>query len=526
MLAANKFRRVSPQLSKQQTQFQQLSLGLLGFGLVARLVQYAANRSLWFDEASLAMNLTSRSYSQLLAQLDNSQAAPPLFLWAEKLAIQLFGNHEYALRLLPLIAGILSLGLFYQLARRFTTGLTTPIAIALFASLEYTVYYAGEVKPYISDLAIAIWLFLLLSPLSYLRLGLKRIVWLSLVGAVCIWASFPCIFVLASVELVNLLRLRLWQLSRAQLQTWLLNRLPIYVTWLASFALLYFGVIRQALSNEGLVASWAARYPEAWFDLVWILDAMGRFFYQPLGFLGFTDAIAAVVFICGCVYLYRQDRWRLALLNAPLLITLAASYLHQYPFRGRLILFLAPFSLLIVAEGLTFCVTQLTAQRRYRAVLGAVALVALLVFPMGRMGLKVADPDRFLFDHVRPVLDYMQANWQSGDRLYVLPGPKQQFLYYRQRYNFPAAATRLSSHPVPSNRSLTTEELMQYREDLAQLPDRSRVWLLLARKRPKVETALIAELQQWGQPLDIVRAPLAVGLLLNLEQSDLPEPSP
>ncbi|NJO10113.1 MAG: hypothetical protein HC873_11180 [Leptolyngbyaceae cyanobacterium SL_1_1] len=518
-MTVSKFRQGLLKLQFESAQLDRLSLAFVGFGLVARLVQYAANRSLWFDEASLAINLVNRSYGELLEQLDYGQAAPPLFLWGEKLAIQLWGNSEYALRLLPLLAGLISVGLFYRLAKKLTTGVTTPIAIALFASLEYTVYYAGEVKPYISDLAIAVWLFLLLLPLDRLRLGWRRLGWLSAVGVVCIWASFPCIFVMAGVELVNFCKLPVWRLSGQQFRTWLLSRLPLYAAWLTSFAVLYGTVIRQALNNADLVNSWGERYPESWFDIVWVLDALGQFFYRPLGFLGFTDAIAMVVFVCGCVCLYRRDREQLALLNAPLLITLAASYLHKYPFRGRLVLFLAPFALLIVAEGLTFCLEQIAHRRRYRAVLAIVALVALLVFPVGRMGVKVVLPQRFLFDHIRPVLDYMQAHWQTGDRLYVLPSPQQQFLYYRQRYDFPPQATLLSPYPVPSNRSLSAEELDHYRQDLAQLKDQPRVWILMARKRPAVETALLEELKQWGQPLDVVKQPFAVGLLLDLSHS-------
>ena len=46
-------------------------------------------------------------------------------------------------------------------------------------------------------------------------------------------------------------------------------------------------------------------------------------------------------------------RWRggLYLLVAPLLFTLFASGLHQYPFHGRLLLFLVPTVHLLVAEG-------------------------------------------------------------------------------------------------------------------------------------------------------------------------------
>ncbi len=58
-----------------------ISVGFVIFGVVVRLVQYLNNRSIWFDEANLALNIVNRSYFQLLSPLDNNQAAPPGFLW-------------------------------------------------------------------------------------------------------------------------------------------------------------------------------------------------------------------------------------------------------------------------------------------------------------------------------------------------------------------------------------------------------------------------------------------------------------
>ena len=116
---------------------------IIGFGILIRLIQYLYNRSLWADEAVLALNIVNRSYLELLQPLDYDQAAPIGFLLVEKLAVQLFGNNEYALRLFPLFSGIISLLLFYQLAKRFIPKAAIPIALALFASLNYLVYYAS-----------------------------------------------------------------------------------------------------------------------------------------------------------------------------------------------------------------------------------------------------------------------------------------------------------------------------------------------------------------------------------------------
>jgi hypothetical protein len=85
---------------------------LISIGIVLRLIQYMINRSLWLDESFLALNIINRSFEQLFMPLDYGQVAPVGFLMVERLNVQLFGNNEYSLRLLPLIAGICSLFLF------------------------------------------------------------------------------------------------------------------------------------------------------------------------------------------------------------------------------------------------------------------------------------------------------------------------------------------------------------------------------------------------------------------------------
>src|SRR5690349_10008810 len=94
-----------------------ISLSLLFIGVLLRVIQYLHHRSLWFDEAMLALNILNRSYAQLLQPLDYNQGAPLGFLFLKRLIGTHLGFGEYALRLVPLIAGISSLYLFYKLAQ-------------------------------------------------------------------------------------------------------------------------------------------------------------------------------------------------------------------------------------------------------------------------------------------------------------------------------------------------------------------------------------------------------------------------
>ena len=95
-----------------------LALILIIVGTILRVRQYLFNRSLWMDEAYLSSNIVPRSYGTLLEPLNDNQGAPIGFLLLEELATAAFGDTEYGLRLVPLLAGIAALPLFYVAARR------------------------------------------------------------------------------------------------------------------------------------------------------------------------------------------------------------------------------------------------------------------------------------------------------------------------------------------------------------------------------------------------------------------------
>src|SRR5437667_9329062 len=91
---------------------------LIGLWVLLRIGRYADNRSLWLDEVFLANNLIHRSFAELFRPLDYRQGAPILFLLLSKLSITIFGNSEYALRLVALISGLATLPVLYSVAKR------------------------------------------------------------------------------------------------------------------------------------------------------------------------------------------------------------------------------------------------------------------------------------------------------------------------------------------------------------------------------------------------------------------------
>ena len=94
-------------------------LFLVNLGIALRFRQYLFNRSLWFDEASLALNVVDRDVTTLLTEpLAYLQTAPPGFLVAARSMVVALGPFDWALRLVPFIAGVSVVLLAVILARR------------------------------------------------------------------------------------------------------------------------------------------------------------------------------------------------------------------------------------------------------------------------------------------------------------------------------------------------------------------------------------------------------------------------
>lgn len=479
-----------------------LCLAFLAYGVLLRGVYYFTDRSLWFDEAAIALNIINRSYVELLQPLDHNQAAPPLFLWAEKAVTQVLGPGEYALRLLPFLASLAALGLFYELLRRFTSPWARPIAMGLFAAIGYGIYFAAELKPYTLDSAVSLGLFLILIADRGKTVSAGQKLRLGLVGSVSMWAAYPSVLMLAATEVAHALGTS-WKERRRIL--W--NRLPVYALWLLSFAALYFGIIQTTLANDSLVESWGARYPDSLLDIGWLLDAIGRFFYRPLGFKGIPEAIAALSFLLGCIWLYRRRARVFVILMLPLGVTLAAGYLRQYPFRERLILFLVPFALVFIAEGMVWLLQQ---RWWLPTLLGAGMLGSLLVPPVWIMGSQILTPNSTAFHTyaTRSAVEFIQENWQDTDVVYVASRAELAFQYYTQLHNFqPEPGVVYGQQPLPDADRFTSDYVKQ--ELSAAKNSGERVWLLFVRQSealPSLEAVITeASIYFRSNPVQVFR---------------------
>jgi hypothetical protein len=157
------------------------------------------------------------------------------------------------------------------------------------------------------------------------------------------------------------------------------------------------------------------------------VSTVGHFFVDPGG--QGSGLLSAALFTAGAAAVYRREKDLVVLLAAPFALTLIATALHRYPFGGRMMLFLVPATLVLIAEGMVFVYNALPPSRRW-----AGALLAVVVFwtPLRLAAVHALRGHERQAN--RAVLGYFARNVKSGDAVVLNSEAQFPFWYYAQRY--------------------------------------------------------------------------------------------
>ena len=421
-----------------------LLLAVLLLGTVLRLVHYLLGRSLWLDEARLALDIASLSWTELLKPLPYDQAGPPLFLWGVKALTAGFGVNEWALRAIPLAAGIGVVWLIYPVARRFVSAPTATVAAAIVAFSPSLIFFSNEVKPYSTD-AFATLMLLALAAAWHEEPGdTRRWALLTVAGAIVVWLSAPAVLVLAGIGCASLLH-------RAIRSRIFIRLLASGAVWILSFVTAYLLVYQPASRNPYLREYWAPALlvpgtPDlprrAWLvmrALVWGIPFghPGPIHASPIELLLMSPMTLLVVIVMGlgAARLLREGKARAALVLAPLAVMLAATVVGAYPLALRLSLFSAGLLVVLVAAGIEWVATDVLDRRR--TLVGATVAGLLLTLPVTH-----AVPDLIRWpapQHARPLIQRYEAV-AGTEPIYVHPGALPAWAFYTTDWAAPDTA--------------------------------------------------------------------------------------
>jgi hypothetical protein len=484
-------------------------VGIVLAGLILRTAQYLHIRALWLDEAMLALNVVRRSFAGLFQPLDYAQGAPIGFLLGEKAAIQILGNKDYVLRLLPFLAGCAALLLMYLIVQRFPRPAGW-IALGLFAVCRDPVYYASEAKQYALDVAVGLFLLWLFLRLPDQALRWRQALLLGACGALALWFSHPAAFVLAGLGttlLVKQIRGPKWGGIKPLLL--------VGTLWVASFAALYLLSLRHLTGNQFLLDYWADGFMPLppWTNPNWFINISRGLFRNPGGLatpLLFNLPLLAV----GLVALWRRNWSNGAILSLPFVFTLFASGFHVYPFAGRMVLFLTPLLYILLGEGIQ-AIRGLFKPGWLSLGIGLALAGFLFYAPIGGAADNLLHPKQR--EDLKPTLAYLYSARKADDLIYLYYNAAPAFEYYAPSYGFQPQDYLIGQdhHDQPS----------LYQAELQALTGRKRVWFLFSHVYERGDfnerDYLLARLDQIGSLTREVRVP---GTSVYLYLYDLSQP--
>jgi hypothetical protein len=453
---------------------------LLLVGAMLRLRQYLTGRSLWADEASLALNIVNRNFSGMFQPLDYDQGAPIGFLLVEKFFHSILGKNEFALRLFPLLVGLLSLWLFYLLLKHVMSGAGLLTALALFAFNPRLVYYTSEVKQYIVDVAMTISLLLVTAPLLDTSPRKKDIAWLTLAGLIALWLSHPALFVLAGIGLA----LVITYLKRRDFSN-LRFVIGMGILWILNLGLLYVLILRDLSQQAYLREYWQGAFlpMPPWSDPSWFVRSLNENIGIQFG-IPYAVLFVFALMLVGWISLSLRGvasgatTWQSPIHQnyaiafvCILLATLTASALQLYPVFERMILFLVPVGLILLGKAVEALYGQL---RKYQfpGVFVTSAFVGLLIY-----GPLVTSVQSFIapkyFEHIRPTMDFVRSSWKDGDALFVSSGALPAFRFYAPFYG-------LENTSYEFGRREDYKNPQNILSQLGLFEGQSRVWILFS----------------------------------------------
>lgn len=478
----------------QRMNLQTLLWIIVGIGIFLRLFHYLDNRSLWTDEVYLSNSLIRLDFLSLATgPLEYEQKAPIGFLWLSKLSVLLFGMGEKALRLVPLISGIISLFVFVPVARYFLQPLGAFIALVILAVAPPLIFHAVEAKQYSTELLGTI-IILYLYIQFHEKRDLKSLLLWGLLGVILLLFSLSSIFVMAGLASA----VSLHHLYKKDWNSFFKHLLPFSI-WMIGFVAYYLIFLAKNADSEWLKYWFEVRGgfmpmpPDSVSDIKWFAHAVYDFQRYPLGLM-WTDfthenqmiralfrlpLIPLLLFSSGILALGKANIKHCMILVFPLLLTMLASGLKFYPFYERLLVFLAPLSIILIAYGCIYAYNWAASYGKIRYIIPALLVAAPLV-----SSAKQVINTNYFGDYKRSLQRsaflYVDERLLPQDEVYVNWNSQHSYRFYKEAYKLKYDAMIGND---PRFISTNYDEYFTHLEpELKAMDGKKRVWLIYHRR--------------------------------------------
>ena len=471
-------------------------------GLAAHTTQMG--RSLWLDEAWVANCIQSPSLRQMFYFERWVQTTPPLFLFLSRLWTSVFGNGEVAMRTVSWLAAAACVILMAMILQKVFGSALSLLGVTFLVTNYYAGKYAQQVKQYSTDmlagviLLVVIWIWMESD-------GRKPSLWaVTLAGVSCLLLSYTTAFWLPSLILAVLLP---WPKETAGGPaaasgpgTWRWKPAVAIAVLLGGAAVaayvvfvlpnrpprLYINPDVRFLGSDNFLYSFV-EFADNVCQLM--LPQVNRAAAAVSWLLGALVLLGALA--CGVRAARGERRARTVFLAAvlPVVTGMGMSLAHQYPLLDypRYIIWMLPFCVMMILYALEPLWLRLNGAARgwlesvpAQALLGVLCLAVVAGFNL--LQHRVQEK----WENVRGAMEYMRANSQPNDTVYVQGGVNEPFEYYRQLLGWSPQNIYWGTTEWPCcarnvELRVTNPKARQMEEEMDQLAAGSggRIWFLL-----------------------------------------------
>ena len=300
----------------------------------------------------------------------------------------------------------------------------------------------------------------------------KDILLLGAVGFIAIWISHPAAFVMAGVGLVLAFEKMIRRASKQYY--WILG---LGVAWIVSFGATYLVSLRCLIVDESLKNFWQNEFMPfppwknwGWFSkryLLLLADSIPSLDY------GYLALLCTILILIGLVSLFFRRRYIAFFIIMSAVMVFLASTMQIYPLRGRLILFLVPIIILLLAEGLGRIYSFISKWNHYFAFAIYITIALSVIWlPTTVAANNFRQP--IMGDHIKPIMKYVSEHRTPDDIVYVYHGARPSFNYYAPFYNLDSGQV-IAGTDLPNARAL-----QQFYKQVNKLKGNSRVWIIFS----------------------------------------------
>ncbi len=392
--------------------FEILSLLVIVLCVFCSIRMNIVGRTLWLDEAMLAVSINTESLGELLhAPLQWNQSAPVIYVIIVKLLTMLFGNSEFVFRLFSIICYVALIFVFYVLVKN-TTKIKLPITVAaVMANLAMLLEYSNMFKPYILD-CLAVMLVLLIYYLYKERSF--NIIFTCIIIAVLIWASNPVAFFAGGVAAYEFIMGIVKKDKKV-----IIGGLAIGISAVVSFACLYFVWLKPTIDATNLSDFWVdSKFPLIITSLEQLKKAyhLSEFALSGLNAMWIVLVVLSIASLIINIVKKKNNPYVYVILIA-VVITLVASALGFFPMSDRLFLFMDPICYLMSLYASVW-ITEAIIKEKYLVITTGIILFIMIYFGHGFARYFSGEAYRD-GEEVNDTITYLEENLDADDQLYV-----------------------------------------------------------------------------------------------------------